>query len=195
MDQGDLMRDVEAIGTEYGGTTYRSRTEARWAIFFEALGVEAEYEAHPIRLSTGAGYLPDFYIPAFRAWFEVKARNDAIVTEEASKARQLAADRQGERVWLAIGPPSSDEPNILTLDQWSSATPIEEILETPENRYRFLEDRRDDGVYWLQADFIEGGFRASFMVGGPGRSTPHDRLPLLQGRVAGAYVAARDQRW
>lgn len=189
------MRNVEAIETEVGGITYRSRTEARWAIFFETLGIDVEYESRHIRLSNGVWYLPDFYIPAFRAWFEVKAGNDAIVTDEAAKARLLSADQRGRRVWLAIGPPSSDVPNILTLEQWAPNTSIEDILGSPENRYRFLEDRRDGEVYWLQADFVGGGFRESFVVGGPGVETDHDRLPLLHGRVLAAYNAARDKRW
>lgn len=189
------MRNVEAIETEFGGIAYRSRTEARWAIFFATLGIDVEYEAHHIRLSDGVGYLPDFYIPVFKAWFEVKAGNDAIVTAEAAKARLLSADQKGHRVWLAIGPPSAEEPNILTLEQWSPEVPIEEILGTPENRYRFLEDRRDDEIYWLQADFVTGGFRHSFGVGGPGVETDHDRLPVLHGRVLAAYNAASAKRW
>jgi len=189
------MRNVEAIETEVGGISYRSRTEARWAIFFEALGVDVEYEAHHIRLSDGVGYLPDFYIPAFKAWFEVKAGNDAIVTEEANKARLLSADQKGHRVWLAIGAPSAEESNILTLEQWAPGVSIEEILSTPENRYRFLEDRRDADFYWLQADFVTGGFRHSFGVGGPGVATDHDRLPVLHGRVLAAYKAAKEKRW
>lgn len=189
------MRRVEAIETEYGGQTYRSRTEARWAVFFDGLGISYDYEKTRLTLSTGEVYIPDFYLSEFRAWFEVKPDNDAVVTEEAAKARRLAADKPGQQVWLAIGPPNKDLANVLTLNEWAAQVSIEEILSTPENRYRFLEDRRDDAVYWLQADFVAGGFRHSFMVGGPGVSTDHDRLPLLHGRVAEAYEAARTQRW
>jgi hypothetical protein len=140
------MRDVEAIETEFEGIQFRSRTEARWAVFFSVLHLTYSYEQEKVTLSNGEIYLPDFYLPELDAWFEVKAENDAIVTQEASKARQLAADRPGQRVWLAIGSPNSEGGNILTLDQWTKEVPIEKILETPENRYRFLEDRRDDFV-------------------------------------------------
>ncbi len=170
------MREVEAIETSHNGVTYRSRTEARWAVFFEVLELSFEYERTRVTLSTGQTYLPDFYLPQLAAWFEIKPDNDAVVTEEASKARRLAADKPGQRVWLAIGGPSVDAGNVLTLEQWSEQNSIEEILATPENRYRFLEDRRDDGVYWLQADFVAGGFKHSFAVGGPGVSTDHDVL-------------------
>jgi hypothetical protein len=35
---------IKSIETEYRGITYRSRLEARWATFFDDLGVMYEYE-------------------------------------------------------------------------------------------------------------------------------------------------------
>lgn len=185
------MRDVEAIQTTVDGVRYRSRTEARWAIFFSALNLTFSYEPQRLRLSSGETYLPDFYIREFSAWFEVKAANDAIVTNESARARRLAADHPEQRVWLAVGPPSETTANILPLNEWELQTPIEQILGLLENRYRFLQDRRDDEIYWLQADQVTGIFRHSFCIGGPGTSTDHDRLPLLQRRIVDAYEAAR----
>lgn len=189
------MRDIRAIATVVDGVRYRSQTEARWAVFLNALGITFEYEAQRLELSDGTTYLPDFWIPDLKAYFEVKGRSDAIVTEEAAKARRLAADREGLRVWLAIGPPDCRTANILPLDQWDHEEPIETILETPENRYRFLADQRDDGVFWLQADFVEGGFKMSYLVGGPGRVTEHDRLPIESPTLTAAFKKAADARW
>jgi hypothetical protein len=189
------LREIQSIETVLDGVRYRSRTEARWATFFNALGVRFEYERERIELSSGESYLPDFYLPEFRAYFEVKADNDAIVTAECARARTLAADRPGERVWLAAGPPSFDPPNILTLEQRTPETAIEHILADPENRYHFLQDRRDEGVYWLQANAVGGGFRRTFMIGGPGSVTDHDREPLMLAHIEGAYGAARQARF
>ncbi len=36
---------IKAISTRYGSRNYRSRTEARWAIFFDCCGIPFEYEA------------------------------------------------------------------------------------------------------------------------------------------------------
>lgn len=69
-------RDIQSIETLVGDTRYRSRTEARWATFFEALEVDFAYEPERIRLSTGESYLPDFYLPQFSAYLEVKADNE-----------------------------------------------------------------------------------------------------------------------
>ncbi len=49
--------NLPAIPTTYRGVRYRSRLEARWAVFFEQLGWRAEYE--PIDL---LGYIPDFIL-------------------------------------------------------------------------------------------------------------------------------------
>lgn len=70
---------IRAITTRYAGCEFRSRLEARWAVFFDALGIEWEYE--PEGFETAAGnYLPDFRIQlhfpgATLTWFEVKPRD------------------------------------------------------------------------------------------------------------------------
>lgn len=65
--------NIKAIPTRYKGYHFRSRTEARWAVFFEALGLIWEYEPQGFDTPDGP-YLPDFklhgdYGPV---WFEVK---------------------------------------------------------------------------------------------------------------------------
>lgn len=39
-----MMTGLTAIETEYGGYKFRSRLEARWAVFFDMLGIKWEYE-------------------------------------------------------------------------------------------------------------------------------------------------------
>jgi hypothetical protein len=61
--------------TEYSGVLFRSRLEARWAVFFDALDIRWEYEYE--RFSTifeeeELSYLPDFYLKDFDTWVEVK---------------------------------------------------------------------------------------------------------------------------
>src|SRR5258708_37294684 len=96
-----IDRGANALQTEYRGVTYRSQTESRWAVFFDALGVQFAYEPETISLSSGEKYIPDFFIKDFDAYFEVKPSSDEIVTAEATKPRCLAHDRPGQRVWLA----------------------------------------------------------------------------------------------
>ena len=38
------MSDIRAIETSYDGYRFRSRLEARWAVFFNEAGIEYQYE-------------------------------------------------------------------------------------------------------------------------------------------------------
>lgn len=62
---------VSAIDTLYHGCLFRSRLEARWAVFFDNLGVRYEYEKEGYKLPHG-WYLPDFWLPQQDCWIEVK---------------------------------------------------------------------------------------------------------------------------
>ena len=53
---------IRAIETRYKGYRFRSRLEARWAVFFDTLGVRYEYEKEGFHLD-GERYLPDFWLP------------------------------------------------------------------------------------------------------------------------------------
>lgn len=75
---------MKVIETEYEGYRFRSRLEARWAVFFDACGVKWEYEPEGFDLGDGLYYLPDFllhnvfddedkkYIGSNDLWVEVK---------------------------------------------------------------------------------------------------------------------------
>ena len=56
------MKKIKAIGTVYKGYRFRSRLEARWAVFFDKLGIVYEYEPEGFYLSDGRKYLPDFRV-------------------------------------------------------------------------------------------------------------------------------------
>lgn len=55
------MAEIKAIETEYAGCRFRSRLEARWATFFDELGIPWHYEEQGYELPSGR-YLPDFRI-------------------------------------------------------------------------------------------------------------------------------------
>ena len=62
--------DIKPIETYYNGYRFRSRLEARWAVFFDALGVKYEYEPEGFKLPSGRMYLPDFRVKCYdtRGW-------------------------------------------------------------------------------------------------------------------------------
>lgn len=55
-----MNRTIPPIETKYAGVRFRSRLEARWAVFFDELGVSWEYEPESYRSSDGRVYIPDF---------------------------------------------------------------------------------------------------------------------------------------
>lgn len=65
------MKELIPIDTEYKGYYFRSRLEARWAVFFEKMGWEWKYEHEGFKLPSG-NYLPDFYFPSLNLYAEVK---------------------------------------------------------------------------------------------------------------------------
>jgi ribosomal protein S27E len=54
---------MKPIQTEYKGYRFRSRLEARWAVFFDKIGIKWQYEPEGFVLKSGKKYLPDFYLP------------------------------------------------------------------------------------------------------------------------------------
>lgn len=53
------MPNVRSIATKYNNVTFRSMLEARWAVFFDAMGIPWEYEPE-CQFLDGGPYLPDF---------------------------------------------------------------------------------------------------------------------------------------
>lgn len=51
----------KALPTNYKGISFKSRSEAFWAVFFDACGVDWRYEAQGYNMG-GVNYLPDFYL-------------------------------------------------------------------------------------------------------------------------------------
>jgi hypothetical protein len=92
---------VKPIETRYRGYLFRSRLEARWAVYFDALELEWEYEKEGFNLD-GLLYLPDFWLPQPHWWAEVKP--EAFSTGELRKAARLAWKHSP--VILLKGPPA-----------------------------------------------------------------------------------------
>ncbi|QIG74362.1 endonuclease I protein [Rhizobium phage RHph_N65] len=87
---------MKAIDTVYKGYRFRSRLEARWAVFFATLGVEWTYEAEGYELPSG-WYLPDFFLPKHEIFVEVKPKtfgtqHDGVLSRAALYSQSSDAD-------------------------------------------------------------------------------------------------------
>lgn len=96
--------NLKAIPTRYAGCFFRSRLEARWAVFWDALGVKWEYEPEGFVLAGGGPYLPDFWLPQVRMWAEVKPIT--FTETERAKSRALA-QQSGFPCLLLVGTPDN----------------------------------------------------------------------------------------
>src|ERR1051326_3655562 len=85
---------IRAVETPYRGMLMRSRLEARWALFFDKAGVRYEYEPDRFRALTTT-YLPDFWLPDFQTFIEIKPSGYDITTD--AKATGFAVALAMER--------------------------------------------------------------------------------------------------
>lgn len=130
-----INQNIKVIETSYKGYRFRSRLEARWAVFFDALGVEWVYEPDGYDLVSLGRYLPDFFLPEYGLFAEVKP--GAFSPEEQAKCYALR-EMTGYKVLMLDGIPEY-KPYFLT-----------DLNEDPVLEYGGAEGEggiEDEGVY------------------------------------------------
>lgn len=113
---------IRAIETSFKGYRFRSRLEARYAVFLDALGVRYEYEKEGFELEDAGRYLPDFWLPDLHVWLEVKGQEPKW--DEIRKAQELyyAAERTGEwAVAIGVGEPHYGDLRVFCFDHTESS--------------------------------------------------------------------------
>jgi hypothetical protein len=104
---------LKAIPTHYRGYHFRSRLEARWAVFFDALGLKWEYEPEGFELPSGR-YLPDFFVhiqdgaargsddwvtPVPGYWVEIKGAPPTVQDLRMINELTQASQHRGMLAW------------------------------------------------------------------------------------------------
>lgn len=69
---------IKPIETVYHGLRFRSRLEAKWAVFFDEIGINYHYEPDGFDLGD-EWYLPDFYLDDFGIYAEIKPFDKSVV--------------------------------------------------------------------------------------------------------------------
>lgn len=90
---------IKAIETNYDGYRFRSRIGARRAVFFNALGIEYQYEIEGFEMGV-LRYLPDFYIPSLDRWFEIKGK--PLSEAEIKKCEEFCRRKDNENIKYSI---------------------------------------------------------------------------------------------
>src|ERR1051326_2972200 len=109
---------MKAIETRYRGFHFRSRLEARWAVFFDALGLEWQYEPEGYHLANGEMYLPDFWLPRPGLFVEVKGDNP---TKEEMDRCMWLADGSQKAALLVSGLPLEKVSHVFCWDLTDSS--------------------------------------------------------------------------
>lgn len=104
---------IQAIPTWYAGYKFRSRLEARWAVFFDSNKIRWEYEVDGFLIKrpghgTHTPYLPDFRLSDCGTWIEVKGAEEKLDRSLMwDAAAQLPRDHSGGEQGpslLVVGP-------------------------------------------------------------------------------------------
>lgn len=170
------MTRLRSLNTRYAGRHFRSRTEARWAVFFDCCGIAYQYEHEGFALPSGP-YLPDFWLTGFRLWFEVKGDEPS----EAERARCVElAELSQKPVLLAVGAPD-ERFQIIWFDDSGELEGV---------RFVIARDKHSAAGFWLLAN--EDGQER--WLGG-GDLTVRRGGPMLSGALQAAYDRALSERF
>jgi hypothetical protein len=182
---------MKAIETRYKGYRFRSRLEARWAVFLDALNTKYSYEREGYDLS-GQWYLPDFYVPDWNCWIEIKGQEPSA--DEIAKCEALART-SGKIVLMIIGDPwAADQGNDYDVRLFNSSDLADAGAEDRwgSRGWEFGQGRRCEEEIWLVNDEL-GAFTL--------KGIPHkgdDRYPLSgtwAKHIVNALSAAREARF
>jgi hypothetical protein len=168
------MIELKPIETRYKDCRFRSRLEARWAVFFESMKIPWSYEYEGFELPGGARYLPDFLLPKNDIWVEIKPSNPE--TGYLIKLTDFAWNL-GKRLLLLRG--DSPHPGEFEAELFEYGTVFTDA--------EFLDCRRCDGV-WIGGDGWAHSLRCTCSL---------DRwtYPVGNDRVLKSLSAARSARF
>jgi len=134
---------IKAIETAYKGYRFRSRLEARWAVFFDEMGIDWIYE--PEGYTDGdVCYLPDFYLSQVDMYAEAKPT--PLVDKEIDKAYMLVK-LTGCPVLMLVGNPDFVNYDGITPDWDGEGNGYFDIVDFSLVSFYLLQNRFPGGNY------------------------------------------------
>jgi hypothetical protein len=100
-------KTIKPIETHYKGYRFRSRLEARWAVFFDEMGIKWDYEVEGYDLGESGWYLPDFYLKSFNCFCEIKPTTNNIDKKVSVFSKQYPT-------LLCVGNPGDSGSNLFS---------------------------------------------------------------------------------
>lgn len=168
---------IAPIQTRYSGYLFRSRAEARWAVFLSAMGVRWEYEVEGFSFD-GDMYLPDFWLPDMKMFFEIKPM---VVRENEDNPEYIRA-RILQSLMLSTAPVQ-----IIYGNTWPGEHAIE-MADGEGSPWEFAECRKCGGLDFVNGADSWGEWHHCHADG--------DKTPMRDGRkLMAAFAAARGARF
>jgi hypothetical protein len=172
---------IPAIPTLYAGVLFRSRTEARWAKFWDELDIRWDYEPQGFVTAAGIPYLPDFAVfPALGLlWVEIKGSWQSD-PEGVAKWRTFAMQRPQpdvSRAALFAGAPSLEGQYLIAGGNDDQDNPLKGGWEDDSQQWRpCVSGHHFDLTYpgLFRAKFAEDGCADDF--GGNGEARLRDAV-------------------
>lgn len=181
------MQTIKPIETIYNGYRFRSRLEARWAVFFDTLGIKYHYEYEGFNLNKVGWYLPDFWLPDIDTWVEIKGQEPT--EEEREKCKKLADFNQATCILVSGDCWPREYTLFIYRNMWNDETEEKEAYEIATDAF-FSICRRCSGLWYRNEDRSSyGAFQCE-----PGCTS--ERVPVNDDpRLISAYAAARQARF
>jgi hypothetical protein len=179
---------MHAIETIYDGHRFRSRIEAKWAVFFKSLALPYHYEPEGFNLD-GSCYLPDFWIPNWKSYVEIKWEKPS--REEVAKADLLNA-KLGKDLLLVYGEPWPKKYDVIPFGSQHV------LLHASGTMLQFMQCRRCPNIFLVSIDDHEHQWAGS-TLGHP--SVPpdcrgcSDKEPMVHADIERAYSNAMMARF
>jgi hypothetical protein len=170
------MKRIKAIPTQYRNLEFRSRLEARWAVWFDEMLIPWTYEPEGF-IVDGVAYLPDFYVTSINKGVFVEIKPKGIDGNEKELALNRVKAFNG-KLLLIIGNPMLGEYSCTIGDNDGLGA------------FVFADCRRCDGLCYSGADNSYWGEFGKHTCG------DHDKNPQEQGeRIMNAYKKAMSHRF
>lgn len=165
-----------SLPTPYNGITYRSKTEAKWAMFWHLLDVKAIYEEQGF-LTDRSAYRPDFLVFAANGYVWVEVKPDWVTDPKGiAKFRTFAEQRpQPSRAALLAGSPAHEFKVLVIGGDNTQDDPLKGAWEDDTQEWRPCGsghhfDLCSPGTF--RTRFVEDGCADDF--GGNGEQRIHD---------------------
>lgn len=135
--QVDPAEEIEAIETVLHGVRFRSRLEAKWALWCREMGIATEYEPEAVHTKRGRRWC-DFWLRDLGLWAEIKP---TATPPDAEMALCLAEQTGSGLLWVAGEP----WPNRYEISLFGHAD------RAPITGLRWAIGRRDESLWLMRA--------------------------------------------